>query len=258
MIEIKPIEELKACGDKVVIAGPCSAESEEQLLLTTTQLSKIGINIFRAGIWKPRTRPHTFEGIGDIGLEWLSSIKRETGMKCAIEVANPHHVEKALKAGIDILWLGARTTASPFAMQEIANSLKGTDIPVLVKNPINPDIELWIGALERLSLVGVSKLAAIHRGFSTYGDTTYRNTPIWEIANELHNKIPQLPILCDPSHIGGSRELILPIARKAMEGVYSGLFVESHCNPDKALSDSRQQITPDRLSEILKNLNINL
>lgn len=258
MIEIKPIEELNAQGKKVVIAGPCSAESEAQLLETASQLSQMGIKIFRAGIWKPRTRPNTFEGIGELGLKWLKRVKEETGMKCVIEVANPYHVEKALENGIDILWLGARTTASPFAMQDIALSLKGTDIPVLVKNPINPDIELWIGALERLSLAGINRLAAIHRGFSTYGDTTYRNTPIWEIVAELHNRIPELPVLCDPSHIGGSRELIQPIAETALSRNYAGLFVEVHNNPDIALSDSNQQITPATLQTILNNLNINL
>lgn len=258
MIEIKPIEELRDCNGKIIIAGPCSAESESQIFETALQLSNIGIKYFRAGIWKPRTRPSTFEGIGESGLMWLKQIKEMTGMKVTTEVAKPEHVEKALNAGVDILWIGARTTASPFAMQEIANSLKGTDTPVLVKNPINPDIELWIGALERLSLAGIKRVAAIHRGFSTYGVTKYRNTPIWEIAAELHSMIPQLPILCDPSHIGGSRELILPISQKAMNGIYSGLFIESHCNPDKALSDNKQQITPVELSEILKNLNINL
>lgn len=258
MIETKPIEELNCSGKMVVIAGPCSAESEEQLLDTAKQLCKTGISIFRAGIWKPRTRPNTFEGIGDPGLEWIKRVKEETGMKCTVEVANPYHVEKALNAGVDILWLGARTTASPFAMQEIANSLQGHNIPVFVKNPINPDIELWLGALERLSLAGVTKLAAIHRGFSTYGDTVYRNTPIWEIVSELRKQIPALPVLCDPSHIGGSRELILPISRKAKELQYDGLFIETHNNPDLALSDSKQQITPDQLSNILKELNINL
>lgn len=258
MIEIKPIEELNAQGKKVVIAGPCSAESEAQLLETASQLSQMGIKIFRAGIWKPRTRPNTFEGIGELGLKWLKRVKEETGMKCVIEVANPYHVEKALENGIDMLWLGARTTASPFAMQDITLSLKGTDIPVLVKNSINPDIELWIGALERLSLAGINRVAAIHRGFSTYGDTIYRNTPIWEIATELRNRIPQLPILCDPSHIGGKSELVKPLAEKALHLNYNGFFIETHINPSKALSDSRQQITPEALHQLLTELNIKL
>ena len=258
MIETKPIDQLRTYNDKIVIAGPCSVESEEQILHTAQQLKKIGIKIFRAGIWKPRTRPNTFEGVGTEGLEWIKRVKDETGMKATIEVATPYHIEMALKAGIDILWLGARTTASPFAMQEIANSLKGTDIPIFVKNPINPDIELWIGALERLAHAGVNRLAAIHRGFSTYGDTIYRNTPIWEIATELRNRIPQLPILCDPSHIGGKSELVKPLAEKALHLNYNGFFIETHINPSKALSDSRQQITPEALHQLLTELNIKL
>ena len=238
----------------VVIAGPCSAETEEQVMNTARQLSDKGIRIFRAGIWKPRTKPGGFEGVGVEGLAWLKRVKQETGMYVATEVANAKHVFEALKAGVDILWVGARTTANPFAMQEIADALRGVDIPVLVKNPVNPDLELWIGALERLNQAGLQRLAAIHRGFSSYDKKIYRNLPQWHIPIELRRRIPALPILCDPSHIGGKRELVAPLCQQAMDLGFDGLIVESHCDPDKAWSDASQQVTPDVLDYILNLL----
>jgi chorismate mutase len=238
----------------LVMAGPCSAETEAQVMETARQISQYGIKIFRAGIWKPRTRPSAFEGVGKEGLPWLKRVKEELGMYTATEVANVKHVYDALKAGIDIIWLGARTTANPFAVQEIADSLKGVDIPVLIKNPINPDVELWIGAFERLNRAGVTKLAAIHRGFSTYSKTLYRNNPQWEIPIELKRQIPDLPIITDPSHICGSRDLLFEISQRAMDLDFDGLIIETHCNPDKALSDAQQQITPDELNRLLKRL----
>lgn len=238
----------------LVIAGPCSAETEEQVMTTATQLAKTGVKIFRAGIWKPRTKPGGFEGKGEEGLPWMTRVKQETGMLITTEVATPKHVEAALKAGMDILWIGARTTANPFAMQEIADSLKGVDIPVLVKNPVNPDLELWIGALERINGAGIKRLGAIHRGFSSYDKKIYRNLPMWQIAIELHRRLPQLPIVCDPSHIGGRRELIAPLCQQAMDLGLDGLIIESHCNPDNAWSDAKQQVTPDVLSFILDKL----
>ena len=234
----------------LVMAGPCSAETEEQVITTAQQLSKIGVKIFRAGIWKPRTKPGSFEGIGEEGLPWMQRVQKECGML----VANKAHVEAALKAGIDILWIGARTSANPFAMQEIADSLKGVDIPVLVKNPVNPDLELWIGALERLNNAGIKRLGAIHRGFSTYDKRIYRNLPMWHIAIELHRRIPNLPMICDPSHIGGKRELIAPLCQQAMDLGFDGLIIESHCKPDEAWSDASQQVTPEVLDFILDRL----
>ncbi len=238
----------------LVIAGPCSAETEEQVMQTATQLSARGIKIFRAGIWKPRTKPGGFEGVGEEGLAWLVRVKRELGMYITTEVATAKHVEAALKAGIDLLWIGARTTANPFAVQEIADALRGVEIPVLVKNPVNPDLELWIGAFERLNMAGVKKLGAIHRGFSSFDKKIYRNLPQWHIPIELRRRLPQLPIFCDPSHIGGQRELIAPLCQHAMDLGFDGLIVESHCSPDKAWSDAAQQITPDILDYILSLL----
>ena len=238
----------------VVIAGPCSAETEEQVMETAKGIADKGIKLFRAGIWKPRTKPGGFEGIGAEGLQWLKRVKKETGMYVATEVATAKHVFETLKAGIDILWIGARTTANPFAMQEIADALKGVDIPVLVKNPVNPDLELWIGALERINQAGLKRLAAIHRGFSSYDKKIYRNLPQWHIPIELRRRIPNLPILCDPSHIGGKRELVAPLCQQAMDLGFDGLIVESHCNPDKAWSDAAQQVTPDILDYILNLL----
>ena len=238
----------------LVIAGPCSAETEEQIMETAHQLANKGIKLFRAGIWKPRTKPGGFEGMGEEALPWMKRVKEETGMLVSTEVATPKHVEAALKAGIDILWIGARTSANPFAMQELADSLKGTDIPVLVKNPVNPDLELWIGALERINGAGITRLGAIHRGFSSIDQKIYRNAPMWHIPIELHRRCPNLPIICDPSHIGGRRDLIAPLCQQAMDMGFAGLIVESHCNPDCAWSDAKQQVLPDVLDFILDRL----
>ena len=238
----------------IIIAGPCSAETEEQVMSTACQLAGKGVRIFRAGIWKPRTKPGGFEGVGEIGLPWLTRVKKETGMLVATEVATPQHVEAALAAEVDILWIGARTVANPFAMQALADALKGIDVPVLVKNPVNPDLELWIGGIERLNGAGITRLAVIHRGFSSYEKRLYRNTPMWHIPIELRRRIPNLPIFCDPSHIGGVRELIAPLCQQAMDLGFDGLIVESHCNPDCAWSDAKQQVTPDVLDYILSLL----
>lgn len=238
----------------IVIAGPCSAETEEQVMNTATQLCKKGIKIFRAGVWKPRTKPGGFEGVGTLGLPWLKRVQEELGMLVSTEVATPKHVEACLESGIDILWIGARTTANPFAMQELADSLRGVDIPVLVKNPVNPDLELWIGALERINGAGVKRMGAIHRGFSTYDKKLYRNLPMWHIPIELRRRIPNLPMFCDPSHIGGRRELIAPLCQQAMDLGFDGLVVESHCSPDDAWSDAAQQVTPEVLDFILDKL----
>lgn len=237
-----------------VIAGPCSAETEEQVMTTARHLAGKGCHIFRAGVWKPRTKPGGFEGNGETALPWMARVKEETGMLIATEVATPEHVELALKYGVDILWVGARTSANPFAMQALADSLRGTDVPVLVKNPVNPDLELWIGALERINQAGIKRLGAIPRGFSSYDKKIYRNLPTWQIPIELHRRIPELPIFCDPSHIGGSRELVAPLCQQAMDLGFDGLIVESHCEPDKAWSDAKQQVTPDVLDYILSLL----
>ena len=238
----------------LIIAGPCSAETEEQVMTTAKQLAEKGIKLFRAGIWKPRTKPGGFEGVGVDGLPWLKEVKKETGMYVSTEVATAKHVYEALKAGMDFLWVGARTTANPFAVQEIADALKGVDIPVLVKNPVNPDLELWIGALERINSAGIKRLAVIHRGFSSYDKKIYRNLPQWHIPIELCRRIPNLPTICDPSHIGGKRELIAPLSQQAMDLGFNGLIIESHCNPDCAWSDASQQVTPDVLDYILNLL----
>ena len=238
----------------LVIAGPCSAETEEQVMTTARQLADKGCRMFRAGVWKPRTKPGGFEGQGETALPWLQNVKKSTGMLVATEVATPEHVELALKYGIDILWIGARTSANPFAMQALADSLKGVDVPVLVKNPVNPDLELWIGALERINQAGVTRLAAIHRGFSSYDKKIYRNLPMWQIPIELRRRFPSLPIMCDPSHIGGSRELVAPLCQQAMDLGFDGLIVESHCSPDSAWSDAKQQVTPDVLDYTLSLL----
>lgn len=240
----------------VLIAGPCSAESEEQVLRTARQLAASGIRIFRAGIWKPRTHPGGFEGVGAPGLEWLRKVKEETGMSTSTEVATRAHVEEAVRAGVDLLWIGARTSANPFAMQEIADAIAelNPDMPVMVKNPVNPDLELWIGALMRLYNAGVRRLGAIHRGFSTYGQHLYRNVPQWEIPFELAQRVKGLPILCDPSHIGGKRELVGPLSQEALDMGFDGLIIESHCDPDVALSDKSQQVTPEVLHFILSTL----
>lgn len=253
-LELKKLNLQKEEKRPLVLAGPCSAESLEQVLTTAHKLKDSGINIFRAGVWKPRTKPGSFEGHGEKALPWLKQVKEETGMLIATEVATPEHVDAALKAGVDIFWIGARTTANPFAVQAIANSLRGIDIPVLVKNPINPDLELWIGALERLNGEGIKRLGVIHRGFSSYDHKIYRYEPMWQIPIELKRRIKDLPIICDPSHMGGKRELIAPISQQAMDLGMDGLIIESHCNPDNAWSDSSQQITPETLDYILSTL----
>ena len=238
----------------IVMAGPCSAETEEQVMQTANALAQKGCHIFRAGAWKPRTKPGGFEGNGEAALPWLKRVKEETGMLIATEVATPEHVELCLKHGVDILWIGARTSANPFAMQALADSLRGMDMPVLVKNPVNPDLELWIGGMERINQAGIKRLAAIHRGFSSYDNKMYRNSPMWQIPLELRRRIPALPIICDPSHIGGRRDLVAPLCQQAMDLGFDGLIVESHCNPDKAWSDAKQQVTPDVLDYILSLL----
>jgi chorismate mutase len=239
----------------LVIAGPCSAESEEQVLQTAHALKGFPqVKVLRAGIWKPRTRPGSFEGVGTEGLRWMKRAKEETGLLTTVEVASPLHVEEALNYGIDILWIGARTVVNPFSMQELSESLTGIDIPVLVKNPVNPDLKLWIGAIERLQKNGIRRIAAIHRGFHQFEKTIYRNAPQWEIPIELMRQMPGLPVLCDPSHIGGSRSLIRQIAQQALDLEMEGLMIETHPNPDKAFTDAAQQITPETLGEILNSL----
>ncbi len=252
------IDDIALCGEcmhrPIIIAGPCSAETEEQVMKTATDLASRGIKIFRAGIWKPRTRPNAFEGIGSVGLEWLSRVKAETGMMTTTEVATVKHVEECLKAGIDILWVGARTTANPFAVQDIADALKGVDIPVMVKNPVNPDIELWIGAFERLNNSGVKRLMAIHRGFSVYDKSLFRNDPQWQMPIELKRRIPEMKIINDPSHICGNRHMLYDVSQKAMDLNFDGLIIETHCTPDEAWSDAKQQITPAELQSLLRRL----
>jgi chorismate mutase len=239
---------------RAVIAGPCSAETEEQLLQTTQAIKNEGVNIIRAGIWKPRTRPNNFEGVGEEALRWIQRVKKETGVMFAIEVANPKHVYEAIKHNIDILWIGARSTTNPFTVQEIAEALRGAEIPVMVKNPINPDLALWLGAIERLTNVGISKIGAIHRGFSSFKQTKYRNLPVWQIPLELKRKLPEIPLFCDPSHIGGKRDLIFDISQNALDLDYDGLMIETHRDPEHAWSDAAQQITPETLGSILRNL----
>ena len=240
----------------VVIAGPCSAETEEQVLKIAHSLKNTDVSFFRAGIWKPRTRPGMFEGVGALGLQWLQRVKEETGLKTATEVANKDHVKLALDHDIDMLWIGARSTVSPFIIQEIADELEGTDKIILVKNPVNPDLPLWIGALERLQRAGIKNLGVIHRGFSTYEKTKYRNIPEWQLVIELQNKYPNLPIICDPSHITGKRDLIFDVSQTALDLNFDGLMIETHCNPDAAWSDAAQQVTPERLVEIMNDLRI--
>ena len=236
-----------------VIAGPCSAESEDQIMQTAAGLKEFGINVFRAGIWKPRTHPGCFEGIGVPGLKWLQRVKKEYGMKVATEVASEKHVFECIKHGVDLVWLGARTSANPFLVQEIADALADTDIPVLVKNPVNPDLDLWIGALERLHRAGIRKLGVIHRGFSTSEKIKYRNDPLWQYVIELRSRFPQIPVFCDPSHLAGSRAYLQELSQRAMDLGLEGLMVESHCDPACALSDSKQQLTPADLKDLLEN-----
>lgn len=238
----------------IIIAGPCSIETEEQTLSTARLLSKMGIKLFRAGVWKPRTHPGDFEGVGSVGFPWLKKVKKETGMYVGVEVASAYHVYEAIKHGVDMMWIGARTSANPFAVQEVANALKGVNIPVFVKNPINPDLELWIGAIERINNAGITQIAAIHRGFSTYDKTEFRNHPQWQIPIELRRRFPELPMITDPSHIGGNRSLIATISQEAMDLNFDGLIIEAHCNPDEAWSDAQQQITPEELKKVIDGL----
>ena len=253
-LELEPL--CLPCDKKrpIVIAGPCSAETEEQVMSTARMLADKGCHIFRAGVWKPRTKPGGFEGNGEKALPWLKEVKEETGIMISTEVATPDHVELAMRYDMDVLWVGARTSANPFAMQALADSMQGLQIPVLVKNPVNPDLELWIGGLQRLNQAGIKRLGVIHRGFSSYDKKIYRNLPMWQIPIELRRRIPGLPIICDPSHIGGRRDLIAPLCQQAMDLGFDGLIVESHCNPKEAWSDAKQQVTPDILDYILSLL----
>lgn len=255
-LKTTPVNEWKGYkGRPFLIAGPCSAETEEQVMKTAVQIAKLKqVSVFRAGIWKPRTRPDSFEGVGTVGLKWLRDVKTETGLMVGIEVANERHVYQALKYGIDMLWIGARTSVNPFTVQEISDALNGVDVMVLVKNPINPDLELWIGAIERIARAGITRLGAIHRGFSTYEKTIYRNQPNWQLPIELRRRIPDLPIICDPSHISGAREYLHEISQKALDLNFDGLMIESHIDPGKALSDPAQQLTPNDLKELLSRL----
>jgi len=239
----------------LIISGPCSAETEEQVLATATGLAATGkVDVMRAGIWKPRTRPGSFEGIGTKGLPWLQAAKKITGLPVAVEVATAKQVEDALHFDVDILWLGARTTVNPFSVQEIADALRGVDVPVLIKNPINPDLELWIGAVERVAKAGIKQIGLIHRGFSSYGNTEYRNAPMWHLAIEMKRRYPELMIINDPSHICGRRDILQEVAQKAIDLDFDGLIIESHVDPDHAWSDAKQQITPERLGEMLGNI----
>ncbi len=255
-LDILPLEEwLDTNGFPLIISGPCSAESEVQVLATAKELSRIpAVKIFRSGIWKPRTRPGVFEGVGNEGLKWLEKVKKETSLLTAVEVASPSHVEAALHYHVDVLWIGARTVVNPFSMQELASVLKGVDVTVMVKNPVNPDINLWIGALERFNMVGIKRLAAIHRGFYFFGKTPYRNAPMWEIPIELKRLIPNLPVICDPSHICGERAMLEDVAQKALDLEMNGLMIESHIDPDQALTDQQQQITPGQLRQMIDTL----
>ena len=240
----------------LVVAGPCSAETEDQVLKIAHKLKDSDVNYFRAGIWKPRTRPGNFEGVGALGLKWLQKVKAETGMKTATEVANAAHVKLALEHDIDLLWIGARSTVSPFIVQEIADALEGTDKIVLVKNPVNPDLALWLGGIERLYSANIKNLGVIHRGFSTYEKTRYRNNPEWQIAIELQNRFPDLPLICDPSHITGKRDMIFEVSQTALDLNFNGLMIETHTDPDKAWSDAAQQVTPDSLIKLMEDLKI--
>ncbi|HNW57784.1 MAG TPA: chorismate mutase [Bacteroidales bacterium] len=255
-VENTPINDWRGYkGRPFLISGPCSAETEEQVMETARQLAEIKeVCVFRAGIWKPRTRPNSFEGVGSEGLKWLRRVKQETGLLVGTEVANQRHVYEALKYGIDMLWIGARTSVNPFTVQEISDALNGVDVMVLVKNPINPDLDLWIGAIERIAKAGITRIGAIHRGFSSYEKTIYRNQPNWQLPIELRRRMPDIPIICDPSHISGSRQFIHEISQKAMDLNLDGLMIESHIDPSKALSDASQQLTPNDLKELLSRL----
>ena len=257
-LNIQPLSSwVKISNEPLLISGPCSAETEDQLIATAHLLANTGkVSVLRAGIWKPRTRPGEFEGIGSIGLEWLKRAKEETGLPTAVEVATAKHAEEALASGVDILWVGARSTANPFTVQEIADALRGVDIPVMVKNPVNPDISLWCGALERLNNAGITKIAAIHRGFSSYEKSAFRNEPMWELAIQLKTLCPELPIINDPSHICGNRELIQYISQKALDLDMQGLMIESHIDPSSAWTDAKQQLTPQAVSDLMDILTL--
>lgn len=259
MENTKPILPIEQWADykqrPLLIAGPCSAETEEQVISTAKELAAFGkVDIFRAGLWKPRTRPGTFEGVGSAGLPWLKRVQEETGMPVATEVANPRHVYEALKYGVDYIWIGARSSSSPFVVQEIAESLEGAKVGVLIKNPVNPDLDLWIGAIERVRKAGVSSVAAIHRGFSNYEKTQYRNIPHWQLAVDLKQLIPELPMICDPSHITGNASMLYDVSQKSMDLNYDGLMIETHIDPDQAWSDAAQQVTPNELREIISRI----
>lgn len=257
-LDVLPLDSwINTGGKPLVIAGPCSAETEEQVWDTVTGIAKEGYaHVIRAGVWKPRTRPGGFEGKGEEALPWLQAVKKETGLPVAVEVATPQHVELALKYGIDILWIGARTTVNPFNVQDLADSLKGVDVPVLIKNPVNPDLALWIGAFERIAGAGIKKLGAIHRGFSNAQETKFRNSPMWQIAVELKTQFPQLPLIGDPSHMAGKRAYLYELTQRILDLNYDGLIIESHRNPDEAWSDAAQQLTPTALGEMLRELEV--
>ena len=249
------LEEKLAQKLPVIVSGPCSAETEAQVMETCTRLAATGkVDVLRAGIWKPRTKPGSFEGVGTMGLTWLMKAKAETGLLTTVEVATTKHVEDALHFGVDILWIGARTTVNPFSVQEIAQALRGVDTTIWIKNPINPDLELWVGAVERIKKAGIKKLGLIHRGFSNYGNTEFRNAPMWHLPIELRRRMPEIPMLCDPSHICGRRDILGEISQKAIDLGYNGLMLETHCDPDNAWSDAKQQITPEKLAELLDKI----
>jgi chorismate mutase len=257
MEDIQPLKSWKVIREvPFAIAGPCSAETEEQLFETCRGIKEQDITMLRAGIWKPRTRPGMFEGVGEIGLQWFKNVKDELNMPITTEVATAKHVELALKYDVDVLWIGARSTVNPFTVQEIADALRGVEIPVMIKNPINPDLALWKGGIERIYQAGIRQIAAIHRGFSSFEKTKYRNVPMWQLAIALKSELPNIPMICDPSHISGNRELLLPVSQKAIDLNYDGLMIETHCNPDAAWSDKEQQVTPVRLGEILHTIKI--
>lgn len=259
MLDIKPLfDDERMMKEPIIIAGPCSAESETQVLQTAHELALSGVKIFRAGIWKPRTMPGCFEGVGIAGLPWLRKVKEETGMLVGTEVAGRSHIISALAAGVDIIWIGARTSASPFAMQEIADTLQelGAEIPVLIKNPVNPDLELWIGAVTRIYNAGIRRIGVIHRGFSSYGKHIYRNQPMWALPFEFARRFPNIPVICDPSHISGAHDLVAPLSRHALDMGFDGLMIESHINPSCALSDAKQQLLPSEMAELMKELTV--
>ncbi|MBX2954177.1 MAG: bifunctional 3-deoxy-7-phosphoheptulonate synthase/chorismate mutase type II [Leadbetterella sp.] len=254
-LNVSPLESwVKTDGKPLIIAGPCSAETEEQVLETAEGIARNGYaHIYRAGVWKPRTRPGSFEGKGEEALPWLQKVKEQTGLKTAVEVATPQHIELALKYGVDVLWIGARTTVNPFNVQDLADALKGVDVPVLIKNPVNPDLALWVGAFERIAGAGITKMGAIHRGFSNAQETKYRNSPMWQIAVEFKTHFPSIPMIGDPSHMAGKRAYLAELTQRAMDLNYDGLIIESHRNPDEAWSDASQQLTPDALGEMLSS-----